>query len=912
MARNNSKFILIKSDKRYLLDLEANRLNQVGKKGPAIIGASTDSSRDQTANTGIIYVDLSTGNDSTGDGTSGNPYKTYLKGVTIAKPLDKCVEWMDGSELKNPIVWQTQSKLGTNPILGEVVAEPVEIFKSTGSSFKFNNSRTGQGMANMGSYILMYGGWTGAEYVNFKQLYSGYKWEAIGGTKPGIRGYFSFSSGPSDLTGGQDVGRRAIFFGGTDDTDYYNDTWYADEFTSGGDVNADFIQLTPNLSPPARAFHASIEDDPSSTIFGGADGSGYYDDMWYFTYAPTVPVSTWTTYVYHNSPPSARMMASICKSDDGLFIYLFGGQDEVGYNNDIWVYSIDSGEWNEISTTGTPPSERQGMKMLFKNNKIYIYGGRDETDRFNDIFMFDILLSKWFDVVPFESPLKLSDYSLVKWKDFYYITGGISDVSGVTDTFYLFPVDQIAISGGQNKSATEALAMTLNGFSFKSEKGIYNTDWMSNCSFDNNKMKAFSAPLITRCDGDKLDLYYEPMDQPNRYSPYDGDIYQNEFTNLITSIELNFSDFQFIIKNNNMELLPGDNIQITYIQLRLETNLIKSTIGKALIIKEGSLSATDINMISNTIIGDIEYLKTNGVVNYKWRDNIIDLHNLFESDFEFIIESGNIRGSTLGIILDPIVSNLDPFFSVPQNGNYDLQRTSQGFASDSPLIAKAVYKSYMYEGTPYQSDLGCYDIRNAPTIVKWAIAEYLPLPKNGGISHFTSNDRKHNRAVSGRQIIRNNPDGRSENIVLSFLTLEQKYLTFIDQIESLTNMAVFISLTGQWEPLQTIVTNGIQAVDSFVIDIVANDVPIGSKFTYDSIDYLVTNRDTVAGDANQLVLNRKLASEIPDATDIELFYADGEGEFQYLIPEGRDLLQPWSRDPELRNGMELVFTRKKQ
>ena len=46
MARNTSKKILIKADKQYNLDLEANRLNQVGKKGPEIIGASVDMSRD--------------------------------------------------------------------------------------------------------------------------------------------------------------------------------------------------------------------------------------------------------------------------------------------------------------------------------------------------------------------------------------------------------------------------------------------------------------------------------------------------------------------------------------------------------------------------------------------------------------------------------------------------------------------------------------------------------------------------------------------------------------------------------------------------------------------------------------------------------------------------------------------------
>ena len=53
-------------------------------------------------------------------------------------------------------------------------------------------------------------------------------------------------------------------------------------------------------------------------------------------------------------------------------------------------------------------------------------------------------------------------------------------------TFYLYPVEQITVSGSQNK-AVQARSMTLNGFVIKPDIDVFATDWISNCTFDNNK-----------------------------------------------------------------------------------------------------------------------------------------------------------------------------------------------------------------------------------------------------------------------------------------------------------------------------------------------------------------------------------------------------------------------------------------
>jgi N-acetylneuraminic acid mutarotase len=115
--------------------------------------------------------------------------------------------------------------------------------------------------------------------------------------------------------------------------------------------------------PGAREYAASwIDTKGSFWIFGGfgkdsTGANGFLNDMWKYS------AGQWTwmgganvgnqqgTYgkqgsASPNNAPGARSFASDCVDQAGTF-WLFGGEDNVGFYNDLWKYS--AGEWTWIS-----------------------------------------------------------------------------------------------------------------------------------------------------------------------------------------------------------------------------------------------------------------------------------------------------------------------------------------------------------------------------------------------------------------------------------------------------------------------------------------------------------------------------------------------------------------------------------
>ncbi len=78
-------------------------------------GANDDSSRELlTADPLlIVFVNFTTGDDATGDGSSGNPFKTYAKGVAEVGSSSKThVEWQTNDTISEEITVPTQASIG--------------------------------------------------------------------------------------------------------------------------------------------------------------------------------------------------------------------------------------------------------------------------------------------------------------------------------------------------------------------------------------------------------------------------------------------------------------------------------------------------------------------------------------------------------------------------------------------------------------------------------------------------------------------------------------------------------------------------------------------------------------------------------------------------------------------------------
>src|SRR3954468_1192332 len=83
----------------------------------------------------------------------------------------------------------------------------------------------------------------------------------------------------------------------------------------------DWIQLSPNASPPARSYPAMTYDPISgkTIVFGGFDGTGYLNDTW------TFDGTTWTQIATPSAPPpgNSAQWTTLSLAPKGV---LFGGK----------------------------------------------------------------------------------------------------------------------------------------------------------------------------------------------------------------------------------------------------------------------------------------------------------------------------------------------------------------------------------------------------------------------------------------------------------------------------------------------------------------------------------------------------------------------------------------------------------
>ena len=83
----------------------------------------------------------------------------------------------------------------------------------------------------------------------------------------------------------------------------------------------------------------------------------------------------------------------VCIGDS---LYIFGGQDKDDkYLNSLYKMDIKSGQWTEVQSSGQKPSPRSGHSMTYIGSNIYLFGGCNESGMLNDLYLFDVETKTW-------------------------------------------------------------------------------------------------------------------------------------------------------------------------------------------------------------------------------------------------------------------------------------------------------------------------------------------------------------------------------------------------------------------------------------------------------------------------------------------------------------------------------------
>jgi hypothetical protein len=93
--------------------------------------------------------------------------------------------------------------------------------------------------------------------------------------------------------------------------------------------------------------------------------------------------------------PPPRTNHSVISWQDKL--YLFGGTDGTQWFNDVWTYDPTANAWTELDCIGYIPAPREGHSAALINDTMYIFGGRiqDGTD-LGDLVAFKISTRRWY------------------------------------------------------------------------------------------------------------------------------------------------------------------------------------------------------------------------------------------------------------------------------------------------------------------------------------------------------------------------------------------------------------------------------------------------------------------------------------------------------------------------------------
>jgi hypothetical protein len=240
------------------------------------------------------------------------------------------------------------------------------------------------------------------------------EWTALspGGTEPTPR---DFPLGAYDR-----ANRRLLIYGARD--------------TTGGLVpdvacalSLDSPMQWSRLAPgaPARDRASGVYDHLGNrlVVFGGTDAAGARADVWELALAS----GRWSQWTVAGTPPSARAGQSTIDDPIHNRMVIFGGDDGVIFNNEVWALSLGgSPTWTQIvpvspsggeTPSGFPtPTPRSGHSAIYdsRRDRMVVYGGTSLLGNpLSDAWSFDFSSSHWTQLDPGIGPGQRSRHAAV-------------------------------------------------------------------------------------------------------------------------------------------------------------------------------------------------------------------------------------------------------------------------------------------------------------------------------------------------------------------------------------------------------------------------------------------------------------------------------------------------------------------
>ncbi len=171
------------------------------------------------------------------------------------------------------------------------------------------------------------------------------------------------------------------------------------------------VTITPCGTPSPRTNASLVANPlkPELILYGGEHYNGRKVVTFNELYFYVIPKAEFRRVQIPNPPPARTSHQAVCIANGGVAqMWVFGGDftspaQLFRHYNDLWVLDLSKMAWEQVKTTGGPPS-RSGHRMVYYKRKLYVFGGFHDSHSdiryFDDLYSFDLDTMKWTKIAP--------------------------------------------------------------------------------------------------------------------------------------------------------------------------------------------------------------------------------------------------------------------------------------------------------------------------------------------------------------------------------------------------------------------------------------------------------------------------------------------------------------------------------
>ncbi|KAG7891419.1 hypothetical protein KL936_001362 [Ogataea polymorpha] len=254
--------------------------------------------------------------------------------------------------------------------------------------------------------------------------------------------------------------------GGLCGKNVFGDMWIVEPVKNSSDGADDYPYIASPIEnfekiPSPRIGHSSILIGNAFIVFAGDTVTNTTQELDNKLYFFNITSLKWTITSPEGSKPCGRYGHQIgvlnfendaSPSKWSSYLYVFGGQVENDYFNDMWRFDLSNfrdpkTQWEKIAIKDgdVVPPMISNHTMTAYNNKFYVYGGTDGSTVFNHLLVFDSFSNKW-ELCKLKGsviPPPLQGHAAAIYQNLLFIFGGKTVGGETCDGLYIIDLNTL-------------------------------------------------------------------------------------------------------------------------------------------------------------------------------------------------------------------------------------------------------------------------------------------------------------------------------------------------------------------------------------------------------------------------------------------------------------------------------------